>query len=109
MISWKLKSSSCRPIGLDIGHSSIKMIQLGSGNGQMSVLAADEVRFDSEIGTDAQARRDFIVSAIKDMLTRGDFRGKNVVSGLSNDSLKIKRLRLDTADEDRRGRRAFRS
>ena len=49
MISWGLKTRGLRPIGLDIGHNSIKMIQLAIYGEQISVLAADEIRIDEAV------------------------------------------------------------
>ena len=101
MIRWKLKNRSLRPIGLDIGHSSVKMIQLAMNGGQTSVIAAGKARIDAGINGDDQARRSFIISAIKRMLDEGSFRGRNVVSCLPNDGLKITSLRLaETGTEE---------
>ena len=94
MISWSLKNRSLRPIGLDIGHSSIKMIQLVISGGRISVLAADKARIDSSINGDEQERRSFIISSVKRMLSEGSFHGRNVISCLPNDRLKITSLRL---------------
>jgi len=98
MISWKLKTRSVRPIGLDIGHNSIKMIQLATNDGQISVVAADKVRIDPSVNDDGPERRNFVVSAIKQMLERGSFRGRDVISCLPNERLKITSLRLAEAD-----------
>jgi len=98
MISWNLKTRSLRPIGLDIGHNSIKMIQLVINDGQIGVLAADKVRIDLKINGDGQERKEFIVSAIKRISQDGDFRGRNVVSCLPNEKLKITSLRLPEAE-----------
>jgi len=101
VIRWKLKNRSLRPIGLDIGHSSVKMIQLAMNGGQTSVIAAGKARIDAGINGDDQARRSFIISAIKRMLDEGSFRGRNVVSCLPNDGLKITSLRLaETGTEE---------
>jgi type IV pilus assembly protein PilM len=101
MISWKMKTRGQRPIGLDIGHNSIKMIQLAINGGHISVLAADKSRIDPRINGDAQERKSFVVSKIKQMLTEGNFRGKKVISCLPNDALKITSLRLsETESED---------
>jgi len=101
VIRWKLKNRSLRPIGLDIGHSSVKMIQLAMNGGQTSVVAAGKARIDAGINGDDQARRSFIISAIKRMLDEGSFRGRNVVSCLPNDGLKITSLRLaETGTEE---------
>ncbi len=89
------------PIGLDIGPNSIKMIQLGYSSDKIQVIAADEARFGPALGADGQARREFAISAIREMLSRADFHGTNVVSCLSNDYLKIRSLRLDSSDTER--------
>jgi len=94
MMSWGLKTRGLRPIGLDIGHNSIKMIQLLMNEEQISVLAADEVRTAAGINGDEQARNRFVISAIKQMLDRGNFDGRNVVSCLPNGKLRITSLRL---------------
>lgn len=102
MIGWKLKTRGLQPIGLDIGHNYIKMIQLAMNGGHISILAADKVRIETSINGDGEEgsrkagiqRRSFVISAIKRMLTEGNFRGRNVVSCLPNDRLKITSLRL---------------
>ncbi|MCK4292459.1 MAG: pilus assembly protein PilM [Planctomycetes bacterium] len=100
MISWNLKTGSVRPIGLDIGYNSVKMIQLVTNGGQTSVLAADKVRLDPGVNGDRQSRRNLVVSAIKQMLAKGNFRGRNVVSCLPSDKLKITSLRIAETEFD---------
>lgn len=100
MVSWNLKNRSPRPIGLDIGHNSVKMIQLTVSGGQLGVLAADKVRIDPNVNGDQQARRGTVVSVIKQMLAKGNFRGRNVVSCLPNDKLKITSLRIGETEFD---------
>ncbi len=99
MISWTLKSRGLLPIGLDIGHNSIKMIQLMVNGEQLSVIAARKARVDHSI-SDEQEKSRFIVSAIKRMLTEGHFHGNNVISSLPNDGLEITSLRLAEAQSD---------
>lgn len=94
MVNWSLKKQIQRPIGLDIGHNWVKMIQLSIDNGQISVVAADKISIAPEINGDGERRRDFVVSAIKELLARGSFSGKDVVSCLPNDGLKITSLRV---------------
>ena len=65
---WKFKNQNMRPIGLDIGHDSIKMIQLVVDGGHIKVLAADKVRIDSYLEDDSEGRRNFIISAIRRIL-----------------------------------------
>ena len=101
MIDWKFKTRGVCPIGLDIGHSSVKMIQLEVKGGYRSVVAAAKTDIDPGLNGDKEARRSFVVSAVKRMLADGGFRGRNVVSCLSNDSLRISNLRLGRTDTER--------
>jgi len=94
MVSWNLKSRNQRPIGLDIGYNSIKMIQLSVNAGQISVAAANKVHIDPKVNGDVQERRNFVVSATKQMLVEGNYDGRNVISCLPNDELKVTSLRL---------------
>ncbi len=100
MVSWGLKTRGLRPIGLDIGHNSIKMIQLAIDGEQISVLGADEIRVDAAVRENEQARRSFAVSAMKRMLGRGNFQGRNVVSCVPNGKLRITSLRLAETQAD---------
>jgi type IV pilus assembly protein PilM len=76
------------------------MIQLVTNEGQIGVLAADKARIDADINGDEQERRSFVISAIKRMLAEGNFCGRNVVSCLPNDRLKITSLRLAQIQSD---------
>jgi type IV pilus assembly protein PilM len=100
MVGWKLKTRGLQPIGLDIGHNSIKMIQLAINGERISILAADKVRVEAGMNGDEEARRSFVISAIKQILAEGKFRGRNVVSCLPNDKLKITSLRLAETETD---------
>jgi len=98
-----MKTRGQRPIGLDIGHNSIKMIQLAINGGRISVLAADKTRIEPRINGDMEERRSFVVSKIKQMLAEGNFRGKKVISALPNDGLKMTSLRLAETESDKIG------
>jgi type IV pilus assembly protein PilM len=76
------------------------MIQLAVNEGHISILAADKAHIDASINGDGEERRNFIISAIKQMLTDGNFRGRNVISCLPNDRLKITSLRLAEAETE---------
>jgi type IV pilus assembly protein PilM len=94
MVGWKLKNRSQLPIGLDIGNSSIKMIQLEMTGGHIGVLGADSVRVDPAINGNEEEKRAFIISAIQQMLAGSNFHGRNVVTCLPNERLRITSLRL---------------
>ena len=86
------------PIGLDLGHDSIKMIQLSRCGEIISVLAAEEEQFPPDIEAQTPEREEFIISTVRQMLSRGNFSGRDVVSCLSNDDVTIKSLRLDVSE-----------
>ncbi len=94
MISLGFKSKNIRPIGLDIGHSCIKMIQLAVEGENISIVAVEDARIDSEINDDGKKKRDFVVAAIQKMLANGKFCGREVVSCLPNDKLYITSFRV---------------
>jgi type IV pilus assembly protein PilM len=74
------------------------MIQLAVNEGCISVLAAGKVSIDAGMNGDLEKRRNFVVSAIKQMLEENKFSGRNVVTCLPNDKLKITSLRLAEAE-----------
>lgn len=97
MINW-LGRNKVHPIGLDIGHSSIKMIQLCQDQQAVRVIAASDVVIDPELGDNLAARREFIISSLRQIHSQGGFRSGRVVSGLPSDLVRIKSLRLDTTE-----------
>jgi len=99
-MSWNFRSHDLQPIGLDIGHDSIKMIQLDIGERQIHVVAADKVRIDSQVRSDDALRRRFVISAIQQMRARGSFRGKAVISCVPNEQMRITSLRLAESGPD---------
>ncbi len=93
----RLFDNSAGPIGLDVGRNTIRMIQLAFRADKISVIAAQEADVPLDLPDD-EAVRTYTVQAIRRMCAEGGFSGREVVSCLSADSLKIKSLRLDTTD-----------
>lgn len=85
-----------QPIGLDIGHSMIKMIQLSCHDQSIRVEAAEEEVIDRTLEPGSEAWRAQVVELLGTLYRRGGFTGGQVVSSLPSDLLKIKSLRLDT-------------
>lgn len=92
-----LTRSKTQPIGLDVGHSVIKMIQLGRQNQTICVEAAEEEALDRTLEPGSQQWREQVVDIIRSLYNRGGFKGQDVVSCLPGDVVKIKSLRLDSA------------
>lgn len=91
----QLLKSKIQPIGLDIGHSMVKMIQLCQRDQIIRVVAAEEETINRQIAPGSEAWRQEVIELIKKMYHRGHFNGHSVVSGLPGDVLKIKSLRLE--------------
>jgi len=98
VISFSLTNRNILPIGLDIGHGWIKMVQLVRDD-QLSVRAAQKARIDEEPTDDPQQYRQMIISTIKQMLARGRFQGTNVVTALANEKVEVTSLRLAQMSE----------
>ncbi|RKY11692.1 MAG: hypothetical protein DRP52_05585 [Planctomycetota bacterium] len=99
-----LIKSKAQPIGLDIGHSVIKMIQLSRQDQTICVEAAEEESLDRTLESGSDKWRDQVIGVIRSLYQRGGFKGQEVVSCLPCDMLKIKSLRLESdwakADEE---------
>jgi len=82
------------PIALDIGTDSIKVLQLGEANGGLIARACGQWRFPVVAG-DPEQRSEMTVSAVREILHRGDFRGRRSVSSLSGTDVDIRNVRLE--------------
>ena len=96
--NWMVMNKKVLPIGLDIGHSAIKMVQLALTDDGTKVLAAQRASLPEGIDVDDPAGQQAIIDAIREMLTRGCFKGHEVVSTLPNEKLRITSLRLSEAE-----------
>ena len=93
--------STLRPIGLDIGHDSIRMIQLAIRDDKIVVHAAEEARLEIEKKEDEQAWASMVTATIKRLLAKGNFSGNSTISCLPSGSLKITSLRLTEAESEK--------
>ncbi|MHC4221199.1 MAG: pilus assembly protein PilM [Planctomycetota bacterium] len=99
MINWKPKNQQVLPIGLDIGSEYIKMIQLAVKDEQLRVVAAESVQVDPKVDSKTE-RKQFVISAIEQMLSAGGFYKRDVISFLPNDKLRITSLRSAETDNE---------
>jgi type IV pilus assembly protein PilM len=96
----RLLTRKVKPIGLDIGHNGVKMIQFAVDAGRVSLIAADEERFELENTDDVEERKEAIISAIKKILTKENFHGREVVSCLPNEQLIVRGLRVNACENE---------
>lgn len=81
------------PIGLDIGASGIRMLQLTADGEDPTILAA--VRYDlPSTVVDAADRRELSRRFIADALRRNPFHGRDVITALGPGEFQMKNIRL---------------
>jgi len=89
------------PIGLDIGHYAIKMVQLRRQRGELCLVDAQSAAL-PPLHEQPRKRSD-IVSCVRRLLERGAFRGKEVVCALPGDHMKITSVRSNQDESARTG------
>jgi len=82
------------PIGLDIGHDSVKMLQLELCGGELIARAAASRPLDPLLRAKGEAAMDAALEVAADLLRRGGFIGRRVVAALPREIVHIKNLRL---------------
>ncbi len=107
MLESLLRTSRC-PIALDLGASSIRMLQMRPGGWPPAVSEAACWRFPEPVARGSDAWRTQAVEAVRGLLRAGRFRGRRVTTCLSCEDLKIKNVRLPNLSE-RELQRAVRS
>jgi type IV pilus assembly protein PilM len=86
--------SNIQPIGLDIGHDSVKLLQLEVDGEILKVRAAARRQLDAAKTGRGEASMDGALSMAGDMLRHGGFAGRSVVAALPREIVHYKNLRL---------------
>jgi type IV pilus assembly protein PilM len=90
----RFRRSKVLPIGLDLGHDSVKLLQLEVQDQQLSVLAAARQPLPEEARQDASLRTAAAMDLLRRMLRSGQFVGRHVVAALPREIIHVKNLRL---------------
>jgi type IV pilus assembly protein PilM len=98
MSKWMVRNEKMLPIGVDIGHGCVKMIQLAQSERSLRVLSVGQAPMPASASVDDVQRRRCAVSAIRQLLAHGRFRGRSAVSALSAEELQITSVRLAEAE-----------
>ena len=91
------------PIGIDLGCSSIKMVQLSSAGEGVALVAAARAQVPWEVQGNREALQHWYVKTTKQLLASKPFRGRKVVTCLPGDQLMVQHHRLPKMDNDRLG------
>lgn len=92
MLRWPGQSKA-HPIGLDIGGSSVKMLQLATVGESWVAVASGHYQLPATVEDDAQRQR-LLGEAIARLLDSGVFRGRQVVANLPEPAVQYKNIRL---------------
>jgi type IV pilus assembly protein PilM len=92
----RLTRAHTLPIGVDIGHDSVKMIQVEAVGTSLEVTAAAKMPLPAEVRSDPNLRMPLASGLIRQMLRQNPFRGRNVVAALPREVVHMKNLRLPT-------------
>ncbi len=87
-------------IGIDMGGSSLKMMQLARGSNGPEIVAAAQVEVPFEIRANKAELQQWYIQNIKAQLSRMPFRGKKVVSTMPSRYLIVQHLRIAKMDPD---------
>lgn len=87
------------PIGIDVGHSSVRLVQLSNKAGRLSLQAVAHEPIALEPGADPHQHREVLGDAIKRALSAG-FVGSRAVSCLPTALVNFKNLRLPRMPHD---------
>jgi len=81
------------PIGLDLGATSVKLLQLVDEGGQPAVQAAARCALPADV-EDPSARAALVQRAVQEALRTQPFRGRDVVTALGSGEFQTKSVRL---------------
>ncbi|MEM6392905.1 MAG: pilus assembly protein PilM [Planctomycetota bacterium] len=87
------------PIGIDLGTSSVKLIQLERTGDGVRVIAASAVSLPQGVHPDTPEYHPAVGEAIKRALNKGAFHGKACVSSMPSAVMQYKNLRLPVMPE----------
>ncbi len=94
--------SNYLPIGLDIGMSSIKMLQLANQSGSLSVVASGRYDLPLDLPAEGPERRSVLVEGCRKLIDSCGFKGRRVVSVLPVTDVRYQNIRIPKMPPDER-------
>src|SRR5688572_20794419 len=88
------------PIGVDFGSDCLRLAQIQTIDDEPRLIAAATADVPTHVRNDPGARLNFFVEAIRDLMTQGKFRGRQVILGLPAATMFIQHLRMPKMDLD---------
>jgi len=88
------------PIGLDIGTTTVRLLQLGGTEKDLRVVDAAKFVIPQEVKSEPARRRERVVEGLRRLLKERRFRGREAVSALAVGELAIRNVRLPKMPEE---------
>jgi len=82
------------PIGVDIGLTAIRVLQLGGTPRDLRVMDAARIAVPQEVRADPTRRRAFTVESVRSAVRKGKFRGRAAVMALGPSQVSARNIRL---------------
>lgn len=92
-------SSQSQPIAIDFGSSSVKLLQMSSGD-QFKIAAAAELQIPDEARGNSQQRLEFFAKKIPIALSKGGFTGKRAICSIPSPQTVISHMQIAVCDGD---------
>src|SRR5690606_20847117 len=88
-------------VGIDIGTSSVKLVEAVRDANGVRVTAAASVETNIEPSAGPEERRDAQVKAVRELLRQTRLSGKNAIIGVSGHQAFIRRFRMPNTTQER--------
>ena len=87
-------------IGVDFGTDCLRLAQVDRKDGEARFVAAGGIDVPPHLRNDIPGRLEFYSTALRDVLTQGDFQGRRAILSLPASLMYIQHLRLPKMDEE---------
>ena len=82
------------PIGLDIGTTTVRLLQLGGKEQDLRVMDAGKAGIPAEVKADPKRRREFLLENVRRLVKERRFRGRETVMTLPPGAMAVRNIRM---------------
>ena len=86
------------PIGVDVGTTTVRMLQLAGSERDLRVVEAGKFTVPREAASNAERKRQAVVEGIRRLLKERHFRGRHAVMALAPDQASVRNIRMPEMD-----------
>lgn len=97
-MAWKVLKTCVLPIGIDLGTSSVKVVQLRRVRGQLELMAAVRTELPPPCRDDQAKRMEFLADHLRDLVKSKNFKGRQCAVSLPAASTFVQHVRTAIMD-----------